>query len=660
MTAEKIGQFEVVRELAKYGNGSLYKASDPASGQTVALRTLQPGGGMDAAIVQRCLQRAREASVLSSPNIAAVQAAAEEHGLAYITIEYVEGISLREKLAQKQEFSVWDLIDISRQVCLALDHARTRGFVHPNLHPGNIVETWDGTIKILGYGLPARRSVESTRYCSPEQLKGEALDLRSSLFNWGAMLYEMVTQRPAFAETTAEAIARKIVSEEPPPMESSCDAGLARVIMKALAKRREERYQTGAELVNDLESCKNSKPVAPPAVLPPPAEPARAQDAVPQAATAPRPAPPPAVLPPSMVSVQSAVAAPRGATTKPAATPAQATAPAPHRAIHKPTRPSAGVVAQPKRVLLVAGAALLLVTFVVASFWRKENTEQLLVTPEPAAAQDAAAVRAAEDPPVAVEPAAPSRQRTPQRKVVAAAPAPAPAPVGELVVDSSPRGAAFQIDGRSDGKWVTPYTISGLSAGQHSVSFSKAGHTGVSRTIDVAAGGKSVLAVELAQLGATVSFISQPAGASVIVDGKDSGRVTPAQMVLSQGKHTLTLRKAGFLEGSKAVELSAGESYRYAPALIALGDAQEVKSVGRFGKIFGRGKEMGRVQIKVRPKGAFIEVNQRVMDKTAPAEFLFPPGHYEVKVTLSGYKPLRRVINVAEGSTIVIEETLQP
>jgi hypothetical protein len=234
---------------------------------------------------------------------------------------------------------------------------------------------------------------------------------------------------------------------------------------------------------------------------------------------------------------------------------------------------------------------------------------------------------------------------------------------GQLTINSTPEGAQVRVDGRTDPSWVTPYNLPGLAPGPHSVSVSKAGYAAENRTIDVASASKSFLVVQLAQITATAAVTSTPAGAAVFVDGKDSGRLTPAQIPMDRpGNHTFLVRKQGYLEESTTANLQAGQTYHFAPTLRLLGNTSEIKTTGKFKKIFGGGGEtagMGTVSVKTQPKGAQIAVNRRVVDKNSPVEFYLNPGAYVVDITLSGYKTIHRVVNVEKGNKVTIDETLE-
>jgi serine/threonine protein kinase len=282
---------------------------------------------------------------------------------------------------------------------------------------------------------------------------------------------------------------------------------------------------------------------------------------------------------------------------------------------------------------------------------------------QPATTTPVPAQQLAPAPPIEQTPAVSVKPRySPRRKREKAQP-PAPTVVpGQLTVNSTPTGAQLQFDGRTDATWVTPYNMTGLNPGQHMVTISKPGFSSETRTIEVGPGSKSFLVVQLAALTATLSVTSTPSGAEVYLDGKNTGHATPTQMSVDKpGIHTVTVRKQGFLEEITTANLQTGQTFHYSPALRALGNTDEIKTVSRFKKVFGGGDAagMGVVSIKTNPKGAQIAVNRRMVDKLTPLEFYLNPGNYVIDITASGYKDIRRVISVDKGGKVAIEEIMQ-
>src|SRR5690348_4719195 len=198
--SEKIGRFELVSQLAQSPLAIVYKALDSESQQTVALKVVRLDQVKDrAALLEQIFEEAEQAKPLSSHNIAALYGTGDECDQLLGAAEYVQGNSVATTLARKDGFSIWDLQDIARQVCQALDHAHGHKVDHRSLEPAKIMVQWDGMVKVLGFGISAMsaHAIESAtvremlHYAAPEQLRGEVCDQRSMIFSLGAILYEM-------------------------------------------------------------------------------------------------------------------------------------------------------------------------------------------------------------------------------------------------------------------------------------------------------------------------------------------------------------------------------------------------------------------------------------------------------------------------------------
>src|SRR5919205_645831 len=151
----KIGHFEILSELAKSPTGAVYKANEPEGNQTIALKVIQLSafGESSQALEHALLAEAESTKILSSPNIAKIFGAGEIEGQFCAAMEYVQGNSIATMLARKEGFSIWDLLDIGRQLCNGLDHAASQHITHYSLEPSKIMCGWDGTVKILSYGV---------------------------------------------------------------------------------------------------------------------------------------------------------------------------------------------------------------------------------------------------------------------------------------------------------------------------------------------------------------------------------------------------------------------------------------------------------------------------------------------------------------------------
>jgi hypothetical protein len=803
--ANKIGRFEILSEITHSEIGAVYKAADPENGQTIALKTiqLQMLGDQASVLVDHILQEAESTKPLSSHNLAQLTGLEDVDGLFCATMEYVQGNSIGTMLNRKEGFSIWDLQDIARQTCQGLDHAHSHHVVHYSLEPAKIMVTWDGTVKILSFGIStmgaftcqaAGKAPEVLHYVSPEQLRGDPVDGRSNIFSLGAIMYEMVTESKAFPGDDADQVRHAIVEstpQAPVAVNPKIHPVLSEVIMKALAKAPEERYQSGQELVNDLEKCKETpvkgaakKSAAPaqgakvPAAAAPgrktsAAEPAPntepvAASTVPSAETATLPAKAAAAAAGWESAGSSVTAEPRKTSRSAPATPkatAQSTLeerasaavaepaelaseapafqvdpamaetakggargrsfseiselpplkeiyvpppPPPSLDLHPAEQEQAATIHQappekpkvqprevarkavkeikktPPKLFLysVAGALaiMVLVVGIIAYRIHSENSaEEGSPAPQAAATPTESSAKPAWN---EAQPPAPTPAPAARAERIAAAPEPSAvrvtpkynrkktkaAPValavipGQLTINSTPEGAEVRLDGRSDPSWITPFNLAGLAPGQHSVVVARAGYASESRSIDVASGSKSFLVVQLAALTATVAVSSEPAGAQIFVDGKDTGKITPAQFGVDKpGAHTFLVRKQGFLEETSTATLQPGQTFRFAPTLKALGSTDEIKiGGGKFKKLFGGGDTagMGTVSIKTQPKGAQVAVNNRIVDKFSPVDFYLNPGTYVIDITMSGYKPIHRVIEVQKGSKVAMDESL--
>jgi serine/threonine-protein kinase len=270
-TVTKAGRYEVVSELGRGAMGVVYKAVDPVIGRTVAVKTIklsEEGTGLSRPeLLARFQTEARAAGLLTHPNIVVVFDAGEEDGLYYITMELVEGKSLQAMLDAGQAFPLPRTLRIMEQTCSALQFAHERNVVHRDIKPANLMLTADdsvkitdfGTAKILQFGTVQQTAhvMGTPSYMSPEQVKGRAVDGRSDIFSLGVMLYEMVTGEKPFPGQNITTVIYKIVNEAPVPprqIDPSIHPGISAVVMRALEKEPEQRYQSCREMLEDLKN----------------------------------------------------------------------------------------------------------------------------------------------------------------------------------------------------------------------------------------------------------------------------------------------------------------------------------------------------------------------------------------------------------------------
>jgi hypothetical protein len=261
-------------------------------------------------------------------------------------------------------------------------------------------------------------------------------------------------------------------------------------------------------------------------------------------------------------------------------------------------------------------------------------------------------------PTVTEEPEKPSRSSRHERKTRAAA---APQ-LADLIVTSTPAGAEISFDGSP--LCQSPCALTDIAPGQHTVTAAKSGFASASRTIALKAGANASVSIQLTSLAAMLSVNSTPAGGVIVIDGQDTGRLTPSQFTVNKpGTHTVVVKRNGYLEASSTINAQVGQATSVNLTLTKLGQTDDIRSAGgKFKKLLNRGESasMGIVSVKTQPKGAQIMVNGQVLDKTSPFDFYLNPGAYVIDVSMSGYRSVHKVINVEEGEKVQIEETLLP
>jgi serine/threonine protein kinase len=278
-TVTKAGRYEIVGELGRGAMGVVYKAMDPVIGRTVAVKTIrlsEEGTGLSRPeLLTRFQTEARAAGLLTHPNIVVVFDAGEEDGLYYITMELVEGKSLQALLDGGHAFPLPRTLRIMEQTCSALQFAHERNVIHRDIKPANLMLTADDTVKVTDFGtakILQFGTVQQTAhvmgtpsYMSPEQVKGRAVDGRSDIFSLGVMLYEMVTGEKPFPGQNITTVIYKIVNEDPVPprqIDPSIHPGISAVVMKALVKEADQRYQSCREMLEDLRNYRTLAPAS--------------------------------------------------------------------------------------------------------------------------------------------------------------------------------------------------------------------------------------------------------------------------------------------------------------------------------------------------------------------------------------------------------------
>jgi serine/threonine-protein kinase len=267
---ERVGKYVIKCELGRGGMGAVYLAEHALLGREVAIKELIPKDGTGAVEVQRFMQEARALARARHPNIIQVHDLEQVGDARYLVLEYVRGRSLRQWL-NTSTVPLPQVFAVMRGVLDALDYAHRRAIVHRDVKPENVLVSDEGGVKVTDFGVarltdeavtPAATRAGTTegtpQNMSPEQVSTSKVDGRSDIYSAGILLYELVCGRPPFASIPGEGpftlLTKHVQTPPPPPAlhRPGLDSGLERVMLKSLAKRAEERYQTGAEFAQDL------------------------------------------------------------------------------------------------------------------------------------------------------------------------------------------------------------------------------------------------------------------------------------------------------------------------------------------------------------------------------------------------------------------------
>lgn len=716
---KNIGNFEV-EPLRESEEGGCYKAVDAGRRIAVGIRTIWPHNDEH---LQHLLTQARAAQSIDQSNICKVIGSGELDDCFFIVSSFANGNTLRQQIAKTEHLNPWDLIDFARQACVGLESAHARGVIHCALHPDNVVLEFDGSTKLLDVGV--YRGNDGSRdpffpnavYLAPEQFEGEAPGRATNFYGIAVMLYEIATlgKLPYTGGTWAELASNsKLPFPEPISLNSSLPPGINAVLVKALSRDPAGRYTTGPELVRALEDFKSfNRPTPPAPVVAPSVAPRPIISTGSAAAVAPAPVRNPFASVPEAVpaaepqlelfSVQASPTAEKTALPPtqqavpappmPEASPEPEVAPARPAAPVRRRRPSAveQVWARVRKadpwifaiVVLVLVVAGFIYRSISMSFSGTPKVEQTYEAPQPSPTPAQAPVEATQAPapvvnetPAATQPepaqsipaeflrtARHAAGKAPQRGRAAAKPLPLvdPNTTGSVMVTSVPAGARVTIDGKTDQTFTTPQLIASLPQGMHTLSFSKDGYSPATRSLQITAGTKANVSVQLDIPTGFITVLSNPPSAFIIIDGTNTGRVTPSQVPIAPGLHTITLRKMGYLEANDSFSVQAGQQQSKNLNLLESGSTPDIRVVPTGKLKFFSSKVSGtKVTVRTSPPGATVFINGQSVTKNTPVDFALNPGNYVMELHLNGYQTVQKTISVETGKPLAFDEPLHP
>jgi len=567
---DRIGRYRIIKAVGRGATGVVYHAIDEKIGRPVAIKTIQFAGQLGEEdqhrLRERLIREARLAGMLSHPGITTIYDVGHEGDLTYIAMEYVDGQTLQQVLSAAASVPIDQMIRILRQAAAGLDYAHQKDIVHLDIKPANIMITADGAVKISDFGVaklvaPENFSISSAivgtpRYMSPEQALGQPVNGHSDQYSLAVIAYEMLTGEKLHAGANLGEIVHRIVTEEPEP--SRINPSLTReiddVVRKGLAKRPGGRYRDCQEFVDALEKSCN---VWPKETTGPLGGLTKGRTASGKAF--------PLVHAPTMQN---------GATVGTVVPPTQPTFP--------PRDSQAGIATGEHTVerksrwspfllaIMMGGALFALIA------WHPQGSAPDNSTDEES------------------KPTLPVRQQTsvsPPREVTNNSPNPTPSSVPNrsnephifsaerretsreptlpsieprrskptpqtITITSTPGNATVILDGLQEISCTTPCSLSAMP-GRHTVTISLVGFESERREVAVGPELVSLPPFELRTPSGTLWVSSEPAGATVYVNGRPTGRPTPAVLQLAAGTYTITVELGGNLH-SEAFEVRTG------------------------------------------------------------------------------------------------------
>ena len=557
---ETIGRYRILKEIGRGAMGVVYHAVDPAIGRPVAIKTIRLGDAHKPEdrekLRERLFREARAAGGLSHPHIVTIYDMAAEGDLAYIAMEFVDGASLEQVMAEGLEHHKGRMLRVLHQAALALDYAHARGVVHRDVKPANILITNDDVVKITDFGIAKAAAsdqytvtgaiVGTPNYMAPEQVQGLSIDGRADQFSLAVIAFELFTGERPFEGEHLTTIVYKIVAEDPPaPHRLNPTLGLQidGVLRNALAKNPEERFATCTGFLQALEAAcdathgwiflSRGSAASVPTVLEPPPRPVFSrvrEDEPPRRRLSILPVLGALVVAGGLIGMIAWQANPSKG-RKADDEMAKAEAPPPQPAADSGDRPSPMDASAPLPSAEPPAPA-------GTQPAREEPSQPEPSEPEP-------------EPEVEAPKPAPPPRRAPSAR------APEPQPVH---ITTSPAGAVATLD--TGASCQTPCFLEALP-GRHNILIRMPGHQQERREVVVGDSPEDLPLITLRRQGGTLMLASTPPGARITIDGRLRSETTPARLDLAPGTYNVTVEKDG-MRKTVRVEIRNGVT-KYQP-----------------------------------------------------------------------------------------------
>ncbi len=627
MINRTIKDYEITELIATGGMAAIYKATQRSSGQTVAIKILHGHLAQDKDFITRFEREARAAADLKHQNIIDILGYGHAEGVYYIAMQYVDGKSLKE-LINSTRFMPHDIaLAIVYEICQGIEHAHQKGVVHRDIKPANILVDKDGNVKITDFGLAQAQDLTSITvtgaivgtpaYMSPEQAAGKKIDIRSDIFSLGVVVYEMVTgTKPFHGDSYSSVIHAILTTPAPKPIEANpvLSAKIDAIIQKMLKKDMDKRYQNINQVSDAIYSHFRAQNI----------EVSHKQIGLfihdPQ------------LISDNMIQEAKEIYSKRGLyylsrgkanvdDAIDAFTKVQYLDPSDEQAknhlaalrrkkkVKPPAKPRA-VRMQKKSSMFrfagIIGAVLVIVVFAAALYRNYRNHDM------------------------------PSIE------------------YGYLSIVSQPTDAAVYLDEKDVGS-KTPVILDSVARGEHTIELRKVGYQPYRQNVDIKTGDTLSINPRLIKGVTTVAtgnlaISSKPAGAKVIIDGKNTGLVTPCTLEkLGTGRHRIRLVKSGYQTADITRTVQAHETMRVSVNL--------TRSQTRVTRNTTR---KSYFKINVDP-WAKIYIDGKYIETTPIAKALqVTSGTHTVKLQNPSFQTWQKTINFKPGETVSLDVKLQP